>query len=116
MKIHNVFHVSLLDLAANDLLEGQIFPPPPPVDVEGEEEWQVQEVLNSKFVRNRLRYLVKWEGYHETTGEPAESSNKLKPVDLFHERYPLKPGPLPEDPELASGEFGPGEGPALTLH
>jgi len=66
-KIHNVFYVSLFDLAANNLLEWQIIPPPPPVEVKGAEEWQVQEVLDSKFVRNRLRYLVKWEGYNETT-------------------------------------------------
>ena len=83
--------MSLLDLAANDPLEGQIIPPPPPVEVEGEDECQVQEVLDSKFVRNRLRYLVKWEGYHETTWEPAESINKLRADDEFHDQYPLKP-------------------------
>ena len=69
------------------------------MEVEGEEEWQVREVLDSKFGRNQLRYLVSWEGYDETTWKLAESINELKAVDDFHERYPLKPGPLPEDPE-----------------
>jgi len=69
------------------------------VEVEGEDEWQVQEVLDSKFISNRLRYLVKWEDYDETTWEPAETINQLRVVDEFHEWYPVKAGPLPEDPE-----------------
>jgi len=39
MKIHRVQHVSLLDPAASDPLPGQHNPPPPPVEVDGEEEY-----------------------------------------------------------------------------
>ena len=69
------------------------------MEIEGEHEWQVQEVLDSKFVRNQLQYLVQWEGYDETTREPAESINELKAVDDFHEGNSLKPGPLLENTE-----------------
>ena len=39
--IHPVFHVSLLEHAANDPFPGLIAPPPPAVIVDGEEEWEV---------------------------------------------------------------------------
>ena len=69
------------------------------MEAESEDEWQVQEALDSKFVRNRLRYLVKREDYEETTWEQAESINELRAVDEFHEQYPLKPTQFPENPE-----------------
>jgi hypothetical protein len=67
MRIHLVFRVSLLEPAADDPYPGQRPDPPPPVEIDRELEWQVDEVLDSRWTgrgRNRkLEYLVKWTGY-----------------------------------------------------
>ena len=60
MKFHNVFHVRLLEPAARNPFPGQIILPAPPVDVDGEEEWEVIDVLDSHLYRRRLQYLIKW--------------------------------------------------------
>ena len=59
MKVHPVFHVSLLEPAASDPLPGQLQPPPPPVIIDGEPEWEVDEIVDSKFMGKTLRYLVR---------------------------------------------------------
>ena len=96
MKIHNIFHACLLEPAASDPFPGQIIPPAPPVDVDGEEEWDVTDVLDSRMFRQQLQYLIKWTGYNNPTWEPAESVNGLHAINLFHQRYTNKPGPLPK--------------------
>src|SRR5215212_706513 len=96
IRIHPVQPVSLLEPAHDNPYPGQRIPPPPPVVVEGEQEWQVDEVLDSRIRRRRLEYLVKWTGYDEPDWRPARDVNGLAAIDVFHRQYPDKPGPLPE--------------------
>jgi len=56
-------------------------PPPLPVVVEGEEEWDVEEILDSGRVRNRLQYLVRWRGYSDPTWEPEDYLAEVEAVD-----------------------------------
>ena len=51
-------------LAPTDPIAGRHAPPPPPPDlIDGEEEYVVEEIRDSRMFRHRLQYLVKWEGY-----------------------------------------------------
>lgn len=56
MKIQPVFHVSLLEPVAEVPIPGQVVVPPPPMEVEGQEEWEVEEVLDSRLFRRRPQY------------------------------------------------------------
>src|SRR5882757_8830891 len=67
---------------------------PPSVEVEGDYEYQVERVEDSRMYRNQLQYLVRWTGYDQMTWEPAKDVNGLQALDVFHARYPQKPGPL----------------------
>lgn len=95
MKIHPVFHVSLLKPFHDNSFTGRIMAPPPPIIVEGEEEYIVENILDSRIHRNRLQYLVKWKGYgpEENSWEPAENVHASRLIRLFHLRHPDKPAP-----------------------
>jgi hypothetical protein len=54
IKIHPVFHISLLEPASTDPLPGQPQPPPPPIIVDDEPEWEVDEIVDSRFVGKTL--------------------------------------------------------------
>jgi RNase H-like domain found in reverse transcriptase/Reverse transcriptase (RNA-dependent DNA polymerase)/Integrase zinc binding domain/Chromo (CHRromatin Organisation MOdifier) domain/Integrase core domain len=96
MRIHPVFHGALLEPYHENTIPGRTQPPPPPVEVEGEEEWEVAEILDSKITRNRLFYLVDWEGYtpQDRSWEPADFlENSGEKLDEYHAKYPQRPAP-----------------------
>jgi hypothetical protein len=101
MKVHPVFNVNLLVPAACDPHTGQRQPPPPPVEINGLEHFEVEEIVDSFTDRRgrggkpRLRYVVRWSGYDVPTTEPAWAICEDVPgmVRNFHRRYPDKPRP-----------------------
>ena len=63
-RLHPVFNVVKLTLAPDNHISSRCRTlPPPPKLVKGEEEYIVKEVLNSRLFRQKIQYLVKWEGY-----------------------------------------------------
>jgi hypothetical protein len=83
MKIHPVFHVSKLrKYIPND---PEMFPTrehvirPPPDMVDGQEEFEVEEIVDKRIRRTRrnqvTEYLVKWKGYptSDNTWEPLSN-------------------------------------------
>jgi len=94
-RIHPVFHVSLLDPYQENRIEGrrQLVPEPPEI-VEGEEEYEVEEILDSKIVRKKLLYYVDWKGYgpEERMWEPAENlTHTDDAIAAYHRRHPERP-------------------------
>ena len=94
-RIHNVFHASLLEPYHPSTIPGRHSPPPPPIELSTGEEYEVDKILDSRWHRRQLQYLVLWKGYpiSEATWEPAQHlKNAPDVVHAFHHQYPQKPG------------------------
>ena len=63
MRIHNTFHISLLELYNDNKLPSQRSEPPPPIIIEGEPEYELEEISDSRLHYNKLQYRAKWTGY-----------------------------------------------------
>ena len=70
-KIHDVFHADLLTPYRETELHGPNFTKPPPDLIDGEEEYEIEEILQSRrHGRGRkVQYLIKWKGYPDSENQ-----------------------------------------------
>ena len=91
-RLHLVFNVVKLTPAPTDPIVGRHPPPqPPPVLVDGEEEYEVEEILDSKMFRGKLRYKIKWKGYGPEHNN-WEYATEVHAPELVADFYCKNPG------------------------
>ncbi|KAF8752409.1 hypothetical protein RHS01_08119 [Rhizoctonia solani] len=92
MRIHNVFYVGLLSKVKRDkkrTFENR----PPPVTVDGEEEYKVEGITDMEERNGKWFFRVKWKGYgsEENTWEPRENlRNAEKILEKFEKEMKKK--------------------------
>ncbi|KAI5116922.1 hypothetical protein M0805_009909 [Coniferiporia weirii] len=83
-KIHPVFHASLLSAYTETDIHGPPFTQPPPDQIEGHQEFEIEAILSHKGNGNQHRFLVKWTGY------PYSENQWLPETELSHASKILK--------------------------
>ena len=93
-QLHPVFNVVKLILAPDDPVPGRhLCPPPLPEIIDGEKEFIMEEILDSRVINQKLHYLIKWEGYRieHNSWEPADDIHTPECIMDFHRRHPRAP-------------------------
>ena len=92
-KVHDVFHANLITPYKETTMHGPNYSRPPPDLVDGEEEFEVEGILNMKQMGRgrKTHYLVKWKGYptSDNSWEPERNLNAKEIIAEF--KQGLKP-------------------------
>jgi len=93
-QLHPVFNVVKLTPALDDLITGRKMKDHLlPIIIDGEAEWEVEEILDSHWYQRRFQYLIKWKGYG-CEYNSWESASKVSAPELtveFHRKHPEAP-------------------------
>ena len=91
LRIHPVVNVSSIS-PYYPPVEGQAKPEPNPIELDGEEEYEVEKVLDSQIHYGNLQYLVKWKDFtddHNKWLDVGTNTEHLKDlIQDFHIRFP----------------------------
>jgi len=94
MRIYNTFHISLLKLYHNDKFSSQRTQPPPPVIIEGEPEYELEEIIDSRLDYEKLQYRAKWTVYPPAHDKVWYTYNDFENASIakqqLHQKYPWK--------------------------
>jgi len=89
-QLHPVFNVVKLTPAPDNPIPGRKTEDhPPPTVIDREAEWEVEEILDSRWHRRRFQYLIKWKGYGREHNS-WESASKVSTPELtaeFHRKH-----------------------------
>jgi hypothetical protein len=93
----NLFHADRLRKAPDDPLPQQHQTPPPPEDINGEPEYEVDHIERSRLLgkTKTLQYQAAWRGCDpDDTWYPARNfKNAPIALESFHQLHPDAPGP-----------------------
>src|ERR1700761_3749250 len=76
-SIHPVFHTDLLTPYRETPTHGRNYQRPPPELVDGEEEYEVEKILDSRHFgrRHKKQYLIKWKGYPDSENQWVDATD-----------------------------------------
>jgi len=89
VKIYPVVNISRVRRYVGQV-EGQRKEQPAPVIIKGEEEWEMEQILNKRKVRGKDKYLVRWKGFtaESDTWEGRENlENAKEAIEEFEKEY-----------------------------
>ena len=94
LRMHNVFHVSALHRWIDG---GSYQPPPPPISMDGELEYEVDYIELTRYTGRRRQYFVHWVGYgrEHSTWEPMRNLSNCP--DKIREFWTRRDEPCPHE-------------------
>src|SRR5258708_10851258 len=91
LTIHPVVTLSKVRPYKAPAFKGQKATEPGPIEVDGQEEYEVETILSSRRHRGKLEYYVKWKGYtaeHNSWELEADVGNAQAILKKFYKEHP----------------------------
>jgi hypothetical protein len=92
-NVHPVWNVSKIH-PYNEDPKNPNHPRPPPDVIEGEPEWEVEQILDAKFAHGNLKFLVKWLGWPDSENswqDEIDLENAPEVIADFYKKFPGAP-------------------------